>query len=48
MACCRRYLDNVMGAERFAAKPDEEKLAELDLLRRFLAEAIVALDKWVA
>lgn len=35
----------MLGAERFAAKPDEDKLAELDLLRRYLAEASEAVDK---
>ncbi|KAJ9522404.1 hypothetical protein QJQ45_008303 [Haematococcus lacustris] len=39
-----RYLDSVLGAERFAAKPDEDKLAELDLLRSYLAQASAAVD----
>lgn len=42
-----RYLDGVIGAERFSEKPDEDKLAELDLLRKYLTEAAEAVDKWV-
>ncbi len=41
----RRYLDSALGAERFASKPDEDRLAELDLLRKYLGEAAEAVDK---
>jgi hypothetical protein len=34
--------------ERFAAKPDEERLAELDMLRQYLDEAKQAVDIAVA
>ncbi|KAL6763590.1 hypothetical protein V8C86DRAFT_2491874 [Haematococcus lacustris] len=43
-----QYLDSVLGAERFAAKPDEDKLAELDLLRSYLAQASAAVDACVS
>ncbi|GLC35461.1 hypothetical protein PLESTB_000204700 [Pleodorina starrii] len=42
-----KQLDSVIGAERFAAKPDQERLAELDTLRQYLEEAVEALDKAV-
>ncbi|KXZ41137.1 hypothetical protein GPECTOR_740g899 [Gonium pectorale] len=42
-----KQLDSIIGAERFAAKPDQERLAELDTLRQYLEEAIEAIDKAV-
>jgi hypothetical protein len=43
-----KQLDTLVGAERFAAKPDEDRLAELDLLRKYLEEGAEAVDKAVA
>eukprot|EP00877_Chromochloris_zofingiensis_P004637 jgi/Chrzof1/14174/Cz08g28060.t1 len=43
-----KQLDTLIGQERFAAKPDEERLAELDTLRQYLDEAREAVDKAVA
>ncbi|EFJ50247.1 hypothetical protein VOLCADRAFT_80381 [Volvox carteri f. nagariensis] len=42
-----KQLDSVIGAERFAAKPDQERLAELETLRQYLEEAVEAVDKAV-
>ncbi|GLI61874.1 hypothetical protein VaNZ11_004384 [Volvox africanus] len=42
-----KQLDSVIGAERFSAKPDQERLAELDTLRQYLEEAVEAVDKAV-
>ena len=42
-----RHLDGVMGKERFAAKPDEDKLVELEALRDYLTGACEALDQVV-
>eukprot|EP00197_Chlamydomonas_leiostraca_P003004 CAMPEP_0202865636 /NCGR_PEP_ID=MMETSP1391-20130828/6269_1 /ASSEMBLY_ACC=CAM_ASM_000867 /TAXON_ID=1034604 /ORGANISM="Chlamydomonas leiostraca, Strain SAG 11-49" /LENGTH=331 /DNA_ID=CAMNT_0049545499 /DNA_START=9 /DNA_END=1004 /DNA_ORIENTATION=- len=42
-----KYLDGVLGAERFSDARDEDKLAELDLLRKYLGEASEAVDKCV-
>lgn len=55
MARCRprinaaffKQLDNLIGQERFAAKPDEERLAELETLRQYLEEGAEAVDKAV-
>lgn len=43
-----RTLDSIIGQERFGAKPDEEKLAELETLRQYLQEATAAVDAAVA
>ncbi|WIA44033.1 hypothetical protein OEZ86_010404 [Tetradesmus obliquus] len=43
-----KQLDTLVGQERFSPKPDEERLAELDLLRKYLEEAVEAVDKAVA
>ncbi|KAF8061121.1 celF [Scenedesmus sp. PABB004] len=43
-----KTLDALLGAERFAAKPDEDRLAELDTLRQYLEEGAEAVDKAVA
>jgi hypothetical protein len=37
----------MIGQERFAAKPDEDRLAELDTLRQYLEEGAEAVDKAV-
>lgn len=42
-----KQLDNLVGQERFAPKPDEERLAELETLRQYLEEAREAVDKAV-
>eukprot|EP00195_Chlamydomonas_chlamydogama_P007973 CAMPEP_0202898920 /NCGR_PEP_ID=MMETSP1392-20130828/7306_1 /ASSEMBLY_ACC=CAM_ASM_000868 /TAXON_ID=225041 /ORGANISM="Chlamydomonas chlamydogama, Strain SAG 11-48b" /LENGTH=324 /DNA_ID=CAMNT_0049584987 /DNA_START=91 /DNA_END=1065 /DNA_ORIENTATION=+ len=39
-----RHLDGVIGKERFAPQPDEDRLAELDALRQYLTAACEALD----
>lgn len=38
-------MDGLIGAERFSEAPDQDKLGELDLLRKYLAEASEAVDK---
>lgn len=43
-----KQLDTLIGNERFAAKPDQERLAELETLRQYLEEATEAIDKAVA
>lgn len=40
--------DSVCPQERFAAKPDEERLVELETLRQYLEEARDAVDAAVA
>ncbi|KAG2483075.1 hypothetical protein HYH03_018056 [Edaphochlamys debaryana] len=40
-------LSTIIGQERFAAKPDQERLAELDTLRQYLEEGVEAIDKAV-
>ncbi len=55
MARCRpkltkeffKQLDTIIGRERFAPKPDEERVAELDMLRQYLEEGVEAIDKAV-
>lgn len=43
-----RQLDTIIGQERFnPLGPDEERVNELDMLRKYLAEATESLDKWV-
>lgn len=42
-----RQLDTLLGRERFAAKPDQERIAELDTLRQYLEEGVAAVDKAV-
>lgn len=42
-----KQLDTLVGQERFAPKPDEERLAELETLRQYLEEAKEAVDKAV-
>ena len=41
-------LDGMIGAERFAAKPDEDRLAELDTLRQYLDTVTKVVDKVIA
>jgi hypothetical protein len=38
-------LDSIIGQERFAARPNEDRLAELQTLRKYLEEAVEAVDK---
>jgi hypothetical protein len=40
-----RNLDSVIGQERFGARPNEDKLAELEALRKYLEDAVAAVDK---
>lgn len=41
-------LDKLLGAERFAPKPDEDRLAELEALRTYLTDAAAAVDATIA
>lgn len=48
LQCPFSDLDNILGAERFAPDgPDEDRVGELDMLRRYLTEAVQAVDKCV-
>lgn len=42
-----RQLDGLVGRERFAIKPDQDRIAELETLRQYLEEAVEAVDKAV-
>eukprot|EP00879_Flechtneria_rotunda_P002469 GHRR01002666.1.p1 GENE.GHRR01002666.1~~GHRR01002666.1.p1 ORF type:complete len:263 (+),score=57.60 GHRR01002666.1:92-880(+) len=42
-----KQLDTMVGQERFAAKPDQDRLAELETLRQYLEEGKEAVDKAV-
>lgn len=39
-----KYLDNIVGQERFSMKPDQERLAELETLRDYLKQGSEAVD----
>lgn len=43
-----KVLDTLIGNERFAAKPDQERLAELEVLRKYLEDMTKAVDVAVA
>ena len=42
-----RELNGALGRERFALKPDQDRIAELETLRQYLEEAVEAVDKAV-
>lgn len=42
------HLDKVIGIERFATVPNEDRLAELETLRDYIKEAVEAIDKAAA
>ena len=42
-----RNLDGIIGKERFASEPDEDKLVELEALRDYLKSVCEAIDAMV-
>lgn len=42
-----KHLDGLVGQERFAMKPDQERLAELETLREYLTQSSEAVDNMV-
>jgi hypothetical protein len=38
-------MDHCIGTERFDPEPDNDRINELEMLRKFLTESVAAIDK---